>query len=149
MTSNNSSWIVSVPLVFDIARNKIEKKKQECIPVGCVPLASCPYLPACTAPGVGGLPARGVYLPRGCTCVRGVPARGVYSPLCTEFLTHATENITLPQTSFAGGKNYDHSLRYTTDDVIPSVDIHIKHGCSITLQCEVLANTEMANAQKS
>ena len=24
-------------------------------------------------------------------------------PLCTEFLTHATENITLPKTSFAGG----------------------------------------------
>ena len=24
----------------------------------------------------------------------------------TEFLTHATENITLPQTSFAGGKNF-------------------------------------------
>ena len=27
------------------------------------------------------------------------------TPLWTEFLTHATENITLPQTSFAGGKN--------------------------------------------
>ena len=26
-------------------------------------------------------------------------------PLGTEFLTHTTENITLPQTSFAGGKN--------------------------------------------
>ena len=24
-------------------------------------------------------------------------------PLCTEFLTHTTENATLPQTSFAGG----------------------------------------------
>ena len=32
-----------------------------------------------------------------------------YHPLppCTEFLTHATENITLPQTSFADGNNGD------------------------------------------
>ena len=29
------------------------------------------------------------------------------SPPCTEFLTHAYENITLPQTSFAGGNNGD------------------------------------------
>ena len=28
-----------------------------------------------------------------------------HPPLWTEFLTHAYENITLPQTSFAGGKN--------------------------------------------
>ena len=27
---------------------------------------------------------------------------GYHQPLCTEFLTHTTENITLPQTSFAG-----------------------------------------------
>ena len=40
--------------------------KQECIPVGCVPPACCPYLPACTAPGEclllgggGGVPAPG------------------------------------------------------------------------------------------
>ena len=72
--------------------------KQECIPVGCVPPAYCPYLPACTAQG-------GVYIPGG----GGVPARGVYlsrytpSPLWTVFLTHASENITLPQTSFAEG----------------------------------------------
>ena len=40
--------------------------KQVCIPVGCVPPACCPYLPACTAPGgvcsgwvsaPGGIPA--------------------------------------------------------------------------------------------
>ena len=30
---------------------------------------------------------------------------GPGTPLWTEFLTHASENITLPQTSFAGGKN--------------------------------------------
>ena len=74
--------------------------------LGCVPVQ-------------GGVPAWEVYLPRGCTCrglylPRGVPslgsvylpgdvpARGYlprYSPLppWTEFLTHATENITLPQ----------------------------------------------------
>ena len=43
--------------------------KQECIPVGCVPPACCPYLPTCTAqggvpgPGKGGVPG-----PGGCTC---------------------------------------------------------------------------------
>ena len=42
----------------------------------------------------------------GCTCLDpggGVPAQVL--PLWTEFLTHASENITLPQTSFAGGEN--------------------------------------------
>ena len=68
----------------------------------------------------GGVPASG---PGGCLLL-GVPASGLggylplvlggggvsqhamgQTPLCTDFLTHATENITLPQTSFAGGKN--------------------------------------------
>ena len=31
--------------------------EKQCIPVGCVPPACCPYLPACTAP-------------EGCTCPR-------------------------------------------------------------------------------
>ena len=36
----------------------------------------------------------------------GIPVCTEEDPtLCTEFLTHATENITLPQTSFAGSKN--------------------------------------------
>ena len=59
--------------------------QQECIPVGCVPPACCPYLLACNAPG-------GVYLHGGCTCPLvahisqhamlpgGVPAWGVYLP---------------------------------------------------------------------
>ena len=66
----------------------------------------------CSGMGVGG----GLYLPKGGTLSRGVPAWGVYlvpvgctcpgtPPLWTEFLTHASENITLSQTSFAGGKN--------------------------------------------
>ena len=54
-------------------------------------------------PGLGWvyLPGLGGGVPawcRGCTC----PCT---PPLWTEFLTHASENITLPQTSFAGGKN--------------------------------------------
>ena len=48
----------------------------------------------------GVLSHRGVYL------VTGGVLSQVLSPLLwTEFLTHASENITLPQTSFAGGKN--------------------------------------------
>ena len=67
--------------------------KQVCIPVGCVPPARCPYLPACTAPG-------------GCLLWLGVCSGGGGSQhamgqtppsLWTEFLTHASENITLPQ----------------------------------------------------
>ena len=34
----------------------------------------------------------------------GTPPPEADTPLWTEFLTHAYENITLPQTSFAGGK---------------------------------------------
>ena len=64
-------------IVLDVEIFQMQaEKKQECIPVGCVPPASCPYLPACTAPG--GVPARGVYLvPGGCTCPGGVPGPGV------------------------------------------------------------------------
>ena len=75
----------------------------------------------------GGSPCQGGLLVGGCLLARGgvsllgrsalpkggcLLARGVVSqhalrqtpPPWTEFLTHATENITLPQTSFAGGK---------------------------------------------
>ena len=34
----------------------------------------------------------------------GTPPRSKHRPLWTEFLTHAYENIILPQTSFVGGK---------------------------------------------
>ena len=85
-----------------------------------------------TCPGgtcLGDVPTQGVYLPRGylpggvpargCTCQRGVylleggtcqgvPAQLLPPPPRTEFLTHTTENITLAQTSSAGG-NYCHS----------------------------------------
>ena len=69
--------------------------KQERIPVGCVPPACCPYLPACTAPGwctclgvylVGvctywwGVPVWGCVPAWGCTYPGGVPARGCTYP---------------------------------------------------------------------
>ena len=55
-------------------------KRQDCIPVGCVPSARWPYLPACSAPGgvcsggcllPGGVCSRGVSAPRGGVCWRG------------------------------------------------------------------------------
>ena len=59
----------------------------------------------CTRTGGGGVPAlSGGYLPGpgGYTWSGGcVP--GQVLPPWTEFLTHASQNITLPQTSFAGG----------------------------------------------
>ena len=50
------------------------------------------------------LSALGGCLLGGVNLVGGVPAQAL-PPLLTEFLTHAYENITLPQISFAGG-NY-------------------------------------------
>ena len=70
-------------------------------------------LGGCLLPGGsahGGVCSRGGMLPG--VCSRGCLLRGVYLvwgdtgihlPPWTEFLTHASENITLPQTSFAGG----------------------------------------------
>ena len=78
----------------------------------------------CTCLVPGGVPARGV-VPGGCTCLvprggvvlggylpglgagvylvlGGVPGQ-VLLPLWTEFLTHTSEIITLPETSFVGG----------------------------------------------
>ena len=45
-----------------------KQEEEECIPVGCVAPACCPYLPACTAQGGRGVPGgtcRGGYLPKG------------------------------------------------------------------------------------
>ena len=55
-------------------------------------------------PGVGGCLTGGC-LPRGCTWSWGVYLVR-YSPPPVDRMTHASENITLPQTSFASGK-YD------------------------------------------
>ena len=51
--------------------------EQECIPVGCVPPACYPYLPAGTAPEGGCVPARGVVPAQGVYLLGGVPAGGV------------------------------------------------------------------------
>ena len=73
--------------VHKICFRVITDNKQECIPVGCVPPACCPYLPVCTAPrGMylvpGGVPGLGGTCPEGCTWSRewlGVPGpREVY-----------------------------------------------------------------------
>ena len=84
-------------------------KQQDCIPVGCVPPARWPYLPTC--PGLGllqGGGGRGAWSRGGCLVPGGVVSQHSLRqtpPLWTEFLTHVYENITLPQTSFAAGKN--------------------------------------------
>ena len=73
------------------------------------------YLPRGCTWSWGGVPSQGVYLargylPGGVSGPRVVPAQ-VPLTLWTEFLTHTFENITLPQTSFAGGK-YRAKFRY-------------------------------------
>ena len=66
----------------------------------------------------GGVPAQGGVPTRGCNCP-GTP------PLWTEFLTQATENITLPQTSFAGGKNgmVTRGITYLVTKTFPAIVI--------------------------
>ena len=79
---------------FLICQNKFSYKiqqKQECIPVGCIPPAL--YRTGVSAQG------RGLYL-------NGVSVGG--GVLSVNRMTDACENITLPQTSFAGG-NYTRS----------------------------------------
>ena len=75
--------------------------------------STCPggvYLPrGCTGPG--GVPAQGVHLPMGVYLPGGggVPAQGGYlprySPHPVNRMTDRCKNLTLPQTSFAGGNN--------------------------------------------
>ena len=60
------------------------------VPVWGVYLARGVYLP-------GGVPAQGVYLPR------GIHAQGVLPPV--NRMTDRCKNITLAQTSFAGGND--------------------------------------------
>ena len=61
--------------------------------------ACCPYLTTCTAPGGVGVPASGPggSAPGGCLLQGVCPSMQWGSPSPTEFLTHASENITLPQ----------------------------------------------------
>ena len=77
-------------------RNVYNQKytKQAYIPVGCVPPASV----VATRCQCWGSLSRGLCRGKGSLSRRGLP------PPWTEWLTHASENITLPQTSFADGK---------------------------------------------
>ena len=61
--------------------------EQDCIPVGCVPPACYPYLPACTGPVVaapGGCLVQGVSFPGGCLLRGrgGLPASGPGGHVC-------------------------------------------------------------------
>ena len=91
------------------------------LPRGGVPAQGCTcqgvYLPGLVYLPGGGvyLPGRctwwGVYLPEGCTCPGGVSAWGYlpwYSPV--NRITDWCKNITLPQTSFAAGKNVKNKI---------------------------------------
>ena len=82
----------SLPNKFPLKSNK-PIIKQECIIVGCVPHACCPYLQACTA-------TKGV-----CTWSGGVPGpRGCLPSLLlppVNRMTNRCNNITLPQSIFA------------------------------------------------
>ena len=82
------------------------------LPGGGVPGPWGVYLVLGGVPGPGGVPGSGggCTWSRGCTWSGGVYlVPGVYlvrySPP-VDRMTHAYENITLPQTSFAGGKNW-------------------------------------------
>ena len=67
--------------------------KQECIPVGCLPPACCPYLPACTVLGRGCLLPGGVWsggclLQVGCLWFRGMYPSMQWDPPCEQNHRH-------------------------------------------------------------
>ena len=84
-------------------------QKQECFPVGCVPPTLVTVSPARTPPPLPGTHAPLPHTPCHISLPHMSPCHA-YS-LChaclpwTEWLSEAFENITLPQTSFAGGKD--------------------------------------------
>ena len=107
------------------------------LPGVCTCLGGCTSQGVCVPAHGGCTCLGGVYLPRGCTCLggylpmggvyllQGVPGQGVYlmggvpdrgstcpcTPLWTEFLTHATKNITLPQLRCSGKNTSQDILR--------------------------------------
>ena len=98
MQPANNPCIGQKPITWQDFFQKLHenKIKQDCIPVGCVLPACCPYLPALTAPGGRGVPVGGIgylhggmYLPRGdvpaqgrCTCPGVVSAPGPWRGTC-------------------------------------------------------------------
>ena len=81
------------------------------------------YWPCPVVSGGGCLPRSGCLL-RGC-----IPAcNGVDTPLWTEWLTDRCKNITLPQTSFAGGNEFETSDTYSLRTVLFSSS---QEKCSI------------------
>ena len=106
---------------------------------------------------IGGCTCLGGFLPRGCTCPVGVPAKGVYLPGtvylpegvylprgCTCAGTHPVnrmtdrcKNITLPQTSFAGGNKTFGNIMYFNR--IPQFKYRVyggKRKCDVMGQCD-------------
>ena len=120
--------MVCVAMYLDPPESQCNKR-QECIPVGCVLAARRPYAGVCfpgdvcsrgvSAPGGGGCLLPGVSALGGCIPVSQHALRQTPSPLWTEFLTHACENITLanfvaasnkrsPQINFGPSAGYVH-----------------------------------------
>ena len=89
-------WSSDEPVIWSTFSRHKYPQKQECIPVGCVP-------PTAVAAVVSTRNPPGPGTPQDQTPHREQAPPGTRPPLRTEFLTHACENITLPQTSFAGG----------------------------------------------
>ena len=83
-------------------------------PLGVVPGQTSQLPLGC---GLGDLQCMLGYHPRGSAWHAGIPPAmyaGIPTAQCTEFLTQPTENITLPQTSFAGSNE-----RNCTEDACP------------------------------
>ena len=105
-------WTVRISQVCLTMQNS---KEQDCIPVGRVPPARWPYLPACSVLGRGAWSRGGAWSGRGVPSPGGMGAwsGGVsqhalrQTPPPVNRMTNRCKNITLLQTSFAGGKyNY-------------------------------------------
>ena len=83
-------WKVSV---FIQSERKIEIiNVHDCIPVGCIPPARWPYLPACSAPGGCLVPGEGVSAPGG--FAPGGQLLGGGIPVCTEAAPPCEQNHT-------------------------------------------------------
>ena len=104
----NSEWKLKWNPWFRNLNDDKNHEQQECIPVGCVPPAHWPYLVISHAcPPQPHTPPATMHTPPW-------PCMPPYNHACPPTTTHAPpvnrmtnrcKNITLPQTSFAGGKN--------------------------------------------